>query len=64
MLLDCIRIMRLDPDALALLGKYGVRSCLIERSAPLCTLLNSRPEWQRVYQDDLSVIFARDTVLR
>jgi hypothetical protein len=57
--LDYIKIMRLDPDALALLAKYGVRSCLIERSAPLCTLLNSRPEWQRVYQDDLSVLYVK-----
>jgi hypothetical protein len=57
--LEYIKIMRLDPDALALLAKYGVRSCLIERSAPLCTLLNSRPEWQRVYQDDLSVLFVK-----
>jgi MFS family permease len=59
--LDYIKIMRLDPDALALLEKYGVRSCLIERTAPLCTLLNSRPEWHRVYQDDLSVLYGKET---
>jgi len=57
--LDYIKIMRLDPDALALLEKYGVRSCLIERSAPLCTLLNSRAEWQSVYHDDLSVLYVK-----
>ena len=58
--LEYIKIMRLDPDALALLEKYGVRSCLIERTAPLCTLLNSRPEWHRVYQDDLSVLYVKE----
>jgi hypothetical protein len=35
----------------------GVHSCLIERSGPLCALLNSRPEWRRVRQDDLSMLF-------
>jgi hypothetical protein len=57
--LEYIKIMRLDPDALALLEKYGVRSCLIERTAPVCTLLNSRQEWQHVYQDDLSVLYVK-----
>jgi hypothetical protein len=54
---DYIRIIRTDPAALELLEKYGVRSCLIERSGSLCALLDARPEWRRVYQDDLSVLF-------
>lgn len=58
---DYIRIIRPDPDALTLLEKYGVRSCLIERSATLCTLLEVVPDWRRVYQDDLSVLYVKDS---
>ena len=54
---DYIRIIRPDPDALALLEKYGVRSCLIGSGGSLCALLDTRPEWRRVYQDDLSVLY-------
>ena len=57
---DYIRIIRPDPVAPELLEKYGVHSCLIERSGSLCALLDSQPEWRRVYQDDLSVLYVRD----
>ena len=56
---DYVKIIRLDREALALLEKYGVQSCLIERAAPLCTVLDVRPEWRRVYADDLSVLYVR-----
>jgi hypothetical protein len=58
---DYVRIIRPDPGALQLLEKYGVRSCLIEREAALCTLLDVLPEWHRVYQDDLSVLYVKDS---
>ncbi len=58
---DYIGIMRADLDSLALLDKYHVQSCLIERGGSLCALLDHRPEWKRVYQDDLSVIYARES---
>ena len=58
-LADYINIIRPEQNALALLAKYGVRSCLIERTAPLCALLDTQPEWQRVYQDDLSVLYLK-----
>jgi hypothetical protein len=57
---DYIRIIRPEPDTLELLEKYGVRSCLIEPAASLCALLDVRPEWRRVYQDDLSVLYVKD----
>jgi len=56
-LADYIKIVSLDPGALALLAKYGVKSCLIERRSSLAVLLDGRPEWRRVYQDDLSAIY-------
>ena len=61
---DYIGIMRAGLDSLPLLDKYGVQSCLIERGGSLCALIDRRPEWKRVYQDDLSVVFARDDGVR
>ena len=57
---DYVRIIRPEPGALQLLEKYGVRSCLIERGGSLCALLDARPEWYRVYQDDLSVLYVKN----
>ena len=58
-LADYIRIIQPAPDALPLLEKYGVRSCLIERRGSLSALLSAQPDWRQVYQDDLSVLFVR-----
>jgi hypothetical protein len=58
-LADYIRIVQPAPEALSLLGKYGVRSCLIERNGSLSALLEAQPAWQRAYEDDLSVLFVR-----
>ncbi len=54
---DYLRMTALDRDTLLLMRKYGLRACLAERESPLATLLNSLPEWHRVYQDDLSTVF-------
>jgi len=62
-LADYIRINQPAPEALPLLEKYGVRSCLVERSGSLCTLLNAQPGWRRVYEDDLSVLYVRAKLL-
>jgi hypothetical protein len=58
-LADYIKIIQPAPEALPLLEKYGVRSCLIERSGSLSALLDAQPDWHEVYQDDLSVLFVR-----
>lgn len=58
-LADYFHIARLQPGALTLLRNYGVRSCLLERNEPLATMLAVLPEWQRVYADDLSVLFVK-----
>ncbi len=54
---DYLSIVRLEPRALALLRTYGIESCLIERKAPLGTLLAVLPDWEQVYADDVSVLF-------
>ena len=56
---DYLSIIRLDPPTLRLLRKYGIESCLIQRKAPLATLLAALPDWEQVYADDVSVLFVR-----
>ena len=56
---DYLSIDRVAPVALALLRMYQVQSCLIHRDEALATLLAASSEWQRVYADDLSVVFVR-----
>lgn len=58
-LADYLRIIRPAANALALLAKYGVRSCLVERSSALGDVLDAQPGWQRVYEDDLSAVYVR-----
>ena len=59
-LADYIRIIQPSPEALPLLDKYGIRSCLIERTASLSALLGAQPGWRLVYCDDLSVLYIRE----
>ena len=54
---DYVRIVNLDRDALSLLGKYDIQSCLIKRKSALATLLAASPDWKQTYADDLSVNF-------
>jgi hypothetical protein len=56
---DYLSIVRLEPRTLTLLRTYGVESCLIQRKAPLGTLLAALPDWEQVYADDVSVLFVR-----
>ena len=56
---DYMHISKLNRDALSLLGKYGIHSCLIGRDSALATLLAASPEWKQTYADNLSVIFVR-----
>jgi hypothetical protein len=56
---DYFHITLLEPGALAVLRNYGIQSCLIERDAPLATVLAALPDWQKVYSDNISVLFVR-----
>jgi hypothetical protein len=62
-LADYIRIIEPTPEALPLLEKYGVRSCLLDRNGSLCALLDAQRGWRRAYEDDLSVLYVRTNVL-
>jgi hypothetical protein len=49
----------LKPNAMLLLRKYRIRSCLLRRNAPLRTVLAELPDWKIVYQDDISTILVK-----
>ncbi len=54
---DYIRIVRVEGNTLLLLRKYHIEACLLNRDAPLGTLLAALPDWERVYADELSNLF-------
>jgi len=56
---DYLTISRLGIAAPSLLDAYGIQSCLIEYDEQLRTLLSNSPEWQRIYSDNVSVLFIR-----
>ncbi len=58
-LADYFHITHLQQGALAVLRSYGIQACLVERDAPLATMLSAQPEWRKVYADNLSVLFVR-----
>ena len=56
---DYMHVMLLKPDALSLLSKYGVDACLLQRDAPLATVLAALPDWEQVYADPVSILLVK-----
>lgn len=56
---DYLSIARLEPNALQLLGKYDVGTCLLRSDAPLATVLSALPGWRLIYRDSVTVVFIR-----
>ncbi|MBI2815357.1 MAG: hypothetical protein HYX72_00300 [Acidobacteria bacterium] len=56
---DYLKLMAVDRHTPALLRKYDLKACLIERNAPLATFLYNHPDWACAYEDDFSAIFVR-----
>ena len=56
---DYLHITRLEPDAPRLLRKYNIQACLTTPAIPLVTFLQASPEWDKVFEDDVSVLFVR-----
>ena len=56
---DYMSITTLKPGSLSVLSKYGVRSCLLQREAPLAVVLATLPDWEPVYRDSMAVLFVR-----
>jgi hypothetical protein len=42
-----------------LLQKYNIQACLITRTIPLVTFLEASPEWKKVFEDEVSILFVR-----
>jgi hypothetical protein len=61
-LADYGRIAQVASNALLLLRVYKVQSCLIERDEALAALLAASAQWQKIYADELSVLFVRKNV--
>lgn len=49
----------LQSDPVALLDKYHINFCLLDRDAPMSRVLPLLPGWKQVYSDAQSVIFLR-----
>jgi hypothetical protein len=60
---DYLQIANVKPGALDILRLYGVESCLLQRDAPLSTLLAASSEWRRLYADNVSAIYVRRDTL-
>jgi hypothetical protein len=58
-LFDYLHITALKPGALTVLRDYDIQSCLLERNAPLATVLAALPDWQKVYADNTSALYVR-----
>ncbi|HVB29282.1 MAG TPA: hypothetical protein VNG91_05660 [Terriglobia bacterium] len=58
---DYAAIVSLSPQTLFLLRKYSIRSCLLTREDHLGTFLAALPDWRRVYEDDVSVLYVRQS---
>jgi hypothetical protein len=46
-------------NAMRILARHNIRSCLLNRTSALAALLAQSADWKKVYSDDLSVIFLR-----
>jgi hypothetical protein len=57
---DYLSISGVSANALGLLKKYNIQSCLIQRDAALATLLSASGDWSRIYEDQLSAIYVRN----
>ena len=58
-LTDYLNMARLGFPAPFLLNAYNIQSCVLDRKETLVTLLDVSPEWQKVYGDQISVLYVR-----
>jgi hypothetical protein len=58
-LADYLSISRVGIVAPFLLNAYGIQSCLVDQDEMLRTLLANSPDWQQVYNDNLSALYVR-----
>jgi len=56
---DYLDITNVKPDALFLLRKYKIRSCLLAQDSSLGTMLAALPGWQEVYKDKVAALYVQ-----
>jgi len=56
---DYIKLTLMKPGAFSVLDEYRIDSCLLYRDEPLAVALEGRPNWKRVYEDDVAALFVR-----
>jgi hypothetical protein len=56
---DYLNISRLQYPAPFLLNAYGIQSVLLGHDETLVTYLDASPDWQKVYNDPVSVLYVR-----
>lgn len=57
--MDYLNIARMKAPAPFLLKAYNVQSCLLAHDESLITLLDDSPDWQKVYNDPVAVLYVR-----
>ena len=57
---EYIAFHRVHEDPTILLEKYDVEYCLLNKGTSVVSVLGYLPNWERIYADDLAVIFARN----
>jgi hypothetical protein len=58
---DFLAIANLKPNVFSVLQVYKIQSCLLDRNEPLATVLGALPDWRRLYSDDVSVLYVRQS---
>jgi hypothetical protein len=56
---DFIHIVKLEPDVLFMMRKYGIKSCLTAPWSPLDTFLAAQRDWHLRYADEVSRVYSR-----
>jgi hypothetical protein len=56
-LADYLRIIEAGPQTMRLLARYNVHSCLVKRDSALAALLATKPDWNKAYADELTVLY-------
>lgn len=57
---EYVRWIALADDPAALLNRYRIGFCLLYRNSAVARVMPYLPGWKKAYEDDLTVVFARD----
>lgn len=58
---DYLKISKISKDTFPLLDKWNVSWVFIEKESSLAILLEKSPFWEKIYEDEIAVIFKKKT---